>query len=343
MSDLTKSTEMGVKLNSSIKAVGEQGGVLSNFTNSCIEDNVNLSLNLDFSFVTDGLTYRDGNFTSISGEVLQPQQIIQFNKESNDTVSYMNPMIDVSDKFLDENNGTMSINILYNMEKLFTEPTNPIKVSFFSLDLNTTNLEAQMEEKDKIPTGTKTIDTNRTFYFARIISYDYPETEKRSIETPLFIEVYCRIQDVNQSWCRDTMELTKNGILHNGQTTYQGWYLAHQHDSSTEGRVHALISQHPDISVNHTTNIPPFKEGKIKSIETFYNKNGELLKSIQAQIVIDTDVWLRFNKEAILGMPEGTSSYTINMKALSSTTGAGNTGNLIESVKKVEHNGKISW
>jgi hypothetical protein len=122
-----------------------------------------------------------------------------------------------------------------------------------------------------------------------------------------------------------------------------GWYLANKHDSSTEGTVKELISLDEDISTNKTDTFPAFNKGKINNIKTFYNKKEELKESIKAEVAIDTDVWLRFNNKNVAGMPEGTSSYFIKLKALSSTTGAGETGNLIETVKKVEHNGKMEW
>jgi len=342
MSDLTLSREMGVKLSSTIKAVGEDDLVLTNFTKSCMDNNVNLSLDLDFSFISDEGESNRTNYTppkSVNKTPLMPQQIVEYNDENSSTVIPMSNM-DISQKFLDENNGSMKINIFYNMEKLFNEPTNPIKVNFLSLDLNTTHLKGKVKGKDTNPSGNVDINEERIFYYARVASYvkNYPETEKKSIKTPLFVEIFCRTKDSVQTWCRDIMNIKEIG-QRIGQKTYKGWYLAHKHDSNTEGVVKELISKHSDISTNKTTNIPPFVEGKIESIKTFYNKGTNLIKSIKAQIDIDTDVWLRFNKQN----KDANASYIINMKSISSTTGAGNTGNTIESVKKVEHNGKMSW
>jgi len=97
------------------------------------------------------------------------------------------------------------------------------------------------------------------------------------------------------------------------------------------------------ISTNITNSIPPFVNGRIKNITTNYLPTDDPTQDIKAQIAIDTDVWLRFNRRAIAGMPLGTSSYSVTIKSISSTTGIGHTGQLMESVQKVEHNGKMSW
>ncbi|SFV69784.1 hypothetical protein MNB_SV-14-37 [hydrothermal vent metagenome] len=347
MSDLSLSKAMGAKLSSTIKAVGENNTTLSNFTNSCIKNNPTFTAKLRFSFEDDRGTWSDSNMTlpqSVTKKPLSPQQVVAFNDEniSDKSTTIIGDITFNKNKFKDDKNGTVKLEILYNMRKLFTEPTNPIKVDFKSLELNTTNLDldAIIDEKNNTPKGSGKIDKNRTFYFARVSSYsdNYPETAKKSINTPLFVEIFCRTHESNQSWCRDTMNM-KNIAKRIGQKTYRGWYLAYNHDSSTEGNINKITSQHNDISTNYTTTIPPFIHGKIDDIRTFYNKSGDLSESIRAKIVIDTDEWLKFNREDISGKPY----YIINMKSLSSTTGAGDTGNQIESVKKVEHNGKMSW
>jgi hypothetical protein len=360
MSDLTLSREMGVKLSSNIKAIGEDNTLLTNFTKSCIDSDVSLDLSLDFLFLTEEGLFDRTNYTSpksISGEPLNPQEIIEFNGETNNTVVNQNN-IDITKQFLDENNGEINIDILYNMEKLFREPTNPIKVNFISLDLNTTDLEAKIKGEDNTPTGEGSIDENRTFYFARVSSYleHFPATNKTSIKTPLFVEVYCRTKDANQSWCGETMKLTQNGIIHNGQKTYQGWYLATQHDSTTEGTVLKLrnISGNSDkITTNYSDNhafIPHFINGKIEDVQILYN--GKIEKETEAEIEISTDIWLRFNQRD----ENKSASYFVTMKPISGMAGVNadphNRGGLGYNLMRnkngrlngiIEKNGKMSW
>jgi len=358
MSDLTRSIEMGVELNSTIIAKGKNGAILTNFTNSCIENNPNLTAKLRFSFEDDRGTWSDSNMTfpqSVIGKKLEPQQIVSLN---NDNFSTSNKEIiqDISiakKDFKDENNGSMSINILYNMEKLFNEPTNPIKVDFLSLDLNTSNLEAKVEGGDKDPSGNGDIDKERIFYFSRISSYleHYPATDQTTINTPLFAEVYCKLKKSTQKWCRETMKLEDNEIIRNGQKTYKGWYLNTQHDSATEGRVSSLnvLKNADHVSTNYSSISHNFINGKIDNIKTSLTT---LLSDdkIKSKIEIVASEWLRFNKKHV----DKNALYHVTFKKASGLTGIssntdGDIGYNLMRTKDgslngmVEKNGKMSW
>ncbi|HHH51784.1 MAG TPA: hypothetical protein ENK76_05395, partial [Campylobacterales bacterium] len=183
MSDLTLSKDMGVAIDTDIIAKGFYEETLSNFTKNCVAQDVLLSLDYNASFKNiDG----SNEIKSIKKHNVKPQQIINFNDDTNTNVLGFNKTISISsDKFLDENNGSMNINIVYNMQKLFNEPTNPIKVNFLSLDLNTSNLEAKIEGEEKEPIGKGDINEERTFYYAKVASSleHYPPTNKTSINT----------------------------------------------------------------------------------------------------------------------------------------------------------------
>jgi hypothetical protein len=176
---------------------------------------------------------------------------------------------------------------------------------------------------------------------AYIASYlkKYPKTEKKAIHTPLFVEIFCKFPNDN-TWCIDTMNLGEVGRRIN-QKTARGWYRAVGHDSAIDGHVYRLVSDNPEI--NATNPVPNFNKGRINDISTNYVSNSSLIGDVKAEIAIDTDVWLRFNRRAIAGMPLGTSSYSVTIKSLSSITGLGNTGNQMQSVQRIEHNGKMSW
>jgi len=108
------------------------------------------------------------------------------------------------------------------------------------------------------------------FYYARVSSYleHYPATQKETIPTPLFVEVYCRTITPTQNWCRDTMQLTANNIINNGEKTYQGWYLNTQHDSATEGTASILVNvsgNANEVTTNYNAISHNFVNGKIKT------------------------------------------------------------------------------
>jgi hypothetical protein len=152
------------------------------------------------------------------------------------------------------------------------------------------------------------------------------------------------------------MKLTDNGIIHNGQKTYQGWYLATQHDSTTEGTVLKLrkISENSDkINTNYSDNntpIPHFVNGEIEDIQILYN--GKIEEETEAEIEIDTDIWLKFNQRD----ENKNASYFVTMKPISGMAGvnadAKNRGGLGYNLMRnengklngiLEKNGKMSW
>ncbi len=381
MSDLNFSKEIGVELKSTIIAKGENGTALTNFTKSCIDDNISLTFRLNFSFLSDEGESNNTSYTApksiaINGvrTTLMPQQIVKFN--DNDTNTSVESMSDIAieKKFLDENNGSMKVSILYNMQKLFTKPINPIDVNFTSIEITSSNLIGRREDKDNIPYGLKKIDKNRTFYFARVSSYleHYPPSNKTTINTPLFVEVYCKVKNRSQNWCRETMKLTQNKMIRHGQKTYKGWYLATEHNSTTDGKVLKLQSDTQMVKISPQENFPPFKKGKIKDIKivnlnnisssninqnyrlTNINQNNRIEEKIKAKISIETDPWLSFNSSGNRSGPSS-SFYSITFKPTSGITGVNinsnrsdlgynlmiDTNGTLNGI--VEKNGKISW
>ena len=348
MNDLNRSINMGIKLSSIINAVGENNTTLSNFTKSCMSSDIRLQLGLKFSFISDEGESNNSNYTppksiaTIGGgrTTLMPQQVVYFNDDNTTNVEHMRD-INIEEAFLDENNGSMKITTLYNMEKLFKKPTNPIKVDFISLDINSSNLSAKLRDKEHDANGTGEILENRIFYFARVASYreNYPETNKKHFDTPLFIEIFCKKPNDPQ-WCNDVMNLN-NVTLQKGIRKIRGWHTTKNHDSLAEGQVYRLISNKDSITTNYPdNNCTAFITGRIDDIQTSSTSTEERIKAI---IAIDSDVWLRYNKKVISGVPFGSSSYSVIIKNPSALTGIGENKTMIESANKVEHNGKMSW
>ncbi len=339
MSDLSKSKRMGVKLQTKLIAQGRNGTQLSNFTQGCMAKS--LQLDLSFNVESDAGHFNSNEpFTlhSLGGKVVNPQNIVEFNDQNSTELSDFNQISITNDDFLEENKGEVSVNILYNMQKNLDDPTNPIKVEFLTLDANTTEISNQMAGKEMVPEGEVDINQTRIYYFARVASYTdiYPETDKRVKETPLFIEIFCK--DNNQTWCEENMDLNHTGEEIQGKTIL-GWYQAIGHDGAIDGNVHQLSSNNPKIG---TRGLSPFVKGTIENLETIYLDEA-LEGENQAEIAIDSDIWLRFNRRAILGVPLGTSSYIVKIKGASSKTGIGQGGLEYKNPKRVEFNGKMSW
>jgi len=343
MSDLTRSKAMGVELKTTLMAKGKEGTTLSNFTQSCMAQALDLSMNFEVHHDSGDYSSQEPfSLYSVGGEAIIPQNILDLNDENNTDLTSFNQLNIAKEAFLDANKGEVEMHVLYNLQKSFNDPVNPIRVDFMNFDANSSTLQSQVAGEEHAPSGSLDINQTETYYFARVVSYTdiYPKTERHSIETPLFAEIFCH--DENRSWCDETMNMATIGRNIN-QKTDRGWYLAVEHDSLVDGRVFRLVSDNPEIKAIYPDPIPAFDHGRIDDIVTKYLSDEDPQEEVKAQIAIDTDVWLRFNTQNIPGMPLGTSSYTVTIKTISSTTGAGTTGNLMQSVQKVEHNGKMSW
>ena len=344
MSDLNKSTDMGVKVENSIVVKGMEQTRLTNFTKGCMAKGT-LSLDLNYTVLLDSGFYHKGeafHISSINNKFIFPQQLVALHNNifDGDKTTLLKKIEVNASEFI---NSELNMSILYNMEKTFDDPSNPIKVDFISFDLNTTDINSTLKGEEHNPVGVSSIDENRTFYFARVASrlQNYPETEKKSIHTPLFVEIFCKIPN-NRVWCEESMNMKEVGLF--SEKSSRGWYIAVEHNSSMDGRVIRLNSDKNDtIDAIYPTPMPNFKRGRINNVYTNYVSSGIPSAETIAEIAIETDVWLRFNNRAVAGYPLGTPSYRVKIKSLSSTTGAGNTGNIMQSVQKVEHNGKMSW
>ena len=355
MGSLSDSNEMSIVIDGNITALSENDEVTTNFIKSCFSKKVDLSL--DYRVTADSGVY-DNNLTQLHTTKNTPLMIQRQVKHNNGNFSNIvesstldnNVTLAVED-FDDNLTGYSYLKILYNIRKNLTETTNPIKIEFKKAHVvseDSGSTLATNEIEDFIPTGLQNLGVSKILYFARVSSYlqHYPKTNKKSINTPLFVEVYCRKKATTQNWCRDTMEMTNHGMIGNGQKTYKGWYLATNHDSLTEGTVLELknISNNSNkITTNHTTSIPPFVNGKIEKIQTLYI-DGELNEKVTGEIEIVSDSWLRHNS----------ASYFVTFQSISGMAGIDvNTNNelgynLMRNKKGTlngitQQNGKISW
>jgi hypothetical protein len=268
-----------------------------------------------------------------------PQNILRINDDNSTELADFNKLTLKKDHFLDRDEGNVTIDILYNIQKNFQDTINPIIVNFSTLDANATDAKAKIQGRDQIPMGRGLINKNRTFYFARVISSrkHFPETSETSIQTPLYVEIFCK-KPKNRAWCDITMNL--NGIGRTSHKTDDGWYLAKEHDGTTDGHITGLTSDNDHITPNYDT--LDFTNGRIDGVSTSYNQDLNSTSS-SAEIAIESDTWLRFNKRNIVGLPNGTSSYTVLFKDISRTKGIGKNGYMLQRRPQAERNSKMSW
>jgi hypothetical protein len=312
-----------------------------NFTSGCVATNLLLDLNAT-TISTNGtnvnITTAD-NLTAVNFS-----RVIRFNNETdpskfnvNNTLSKIGTLLSIdSDKFLNENNGSMSLDMRYNLNKNIKQPIDPVEVTFNSIEVTAPDANSLAYEiTSHIPDGNSTFKDNvKNFYFARVVSdlNNYPRVNMNIsplIRTPLNVDIYCGTPLVN--YCKDRNVIANSNI--SGTVREQnGYYVSFKHNGELDGNVTGLsdnphmvtISPNPnsDISLNNGAN------GTVN--EVFINCNNP-----SSTITIKTDPVLAFEP----------SEYTVNCTDANASqwTGVGKTGNVLEVHPKVQKTRKMDW
>ncbi len=337
MSDLNSSLDMGVILSANIIAEDKNGNRVTNFTSSC--EAFDTSLYLKYHITTDRIdnqpTYN--KIYTIKGSKVGFKRAVSFNQESFNSVEDIHLDNNISipaTKFLDTNDGNSSINILLNLNKNLSEPINPVKLEFNSLDINSSN-NSKVKNKNRVVDGIKDINSSKLFYFASIApdQENYEDVYENHCRTPISALIFC---DKNISWCSSM--IGNNGL--NDIRTRYGWYRAYLHNSNTDGKVINFIIDNPLVVVTPSANnLPNFNNGKISNIITGYS--GDNLPA-KVEVKMNLTSWLKYHREPSRnGIPFWRNSFKDKNATLS---GVGMTGQILDTsstATKVAK--KIDW
>ena len=347
MSELNSTyNEVAIAFQGEIIAQSENNITTTNFTAGCMATNLLLDLNAS----TISVEGTDQDIKTIKGTNVDFSRVIHFNTNSssptlelNQTLSRIGRVATInSDKFLDENNGTVTIDMRYNLNKHLREPINPIEVSFHGIGVESTDANSVAHDKVNIssnihtPLGEELFTTNnqKNFYFARVVSdlQSYPRVNLNIsplVRTPLNVDIYCKTPLPN--YC-EAREIINNTNLTGTTREQGGWYLSSQHHTELDGNVTKLEATPNIVTIvpnplNPIT-LPNGENGLVT--ETFIN-----CSSPQSIINITTSPALTFEP----------SQYVLNCsdQNASQWTGVGNTGNILNVKPKVNNSGKIDW
>ena len=357
MGDLSSSLNMGLEISSDIVAEGKYGTRLSNFTKSCMANDININLNYTITTQTlqNASTY--SRLTTTNGTEVQFKRVVSYNGNGFDinktATTHLDSNITIAaDNFLDLNDGNCSINILYNLNKHLNQTINPIRISFNELNASSSKSMAKIENKNKIPQkrkGSGILNSTRTFYYSAIIpdKESYPDSFTSSASTPVGVYIYC---DCNRTICNDM--IGNNGL--NNSKTQMGWYLAYLHNSVTDGTINPTqsdtLSAHntklniASISPNPIPNFNSGHKGRIDLLKTNYI--GGDIKSLTNPIEVEIDVnpspWLLYYPNP---SKNGNPLWRIKFRGdnFGTMSGVGQTGNIIKSKANSKISNRMDW
>ena len=340
MSDLSNSLDMGLAVITDIEAQNEIGDRVRNFTKSCKAEDLNLRLR--FNIQTDeNSSISDIPIKTINGSLVHFKRVVSFNgstptlldvKDANLSDRVFIP----SNRFLDEREGNSSIEILLNLTRLNSEPTNPVEIRFNTLELNSSRV-SKIGDGDHLANGVSNIGVSKILYYATITPdrENYGDEYNGYVKTPINAFIYCK---KTISWC--SQKVGSNGI--NNDKTIYGWYRAIGHNSNIDGKVNSFIVSNPLCEVKpEANNLPNFNngvEGRIDNITTGYGGN-----SYPAKVRVDLNVteWLKYHRDSSRG---GVAFWKVTFRDKNATpSGVGESGNQIEIKTTTKPAKKISW
>ncbi len=334
---------VAIAFDGNITAQNTDNNATSNFTAGCVA--TNLLLNLNATTVSVEGTNQD-IFTTDNITPVNFSRIIRFNDEPNpanfdlnNTIRRINTILPISsNRFLNDRNGTMTLDMRYNLNKTLQQPINPVEVRFHNIDVNSSDANSSAYQIDNhIPSGTSIFPNNvRNFYFARVVSdlNNYPRVNinlSPLVRTPLNVDIYCGTTLAN--YCTDRNVIANSNIA--GTIREQnGWYISAKHNGDLDGNVTRLTATPSivTISPNPLNNIS-LNNGANGTVNEVFNSCPNATPS--STITITTDPVLAFEP----------SQYTVNCTNSdpSQWTGIGKTGNVLKVQPKVDKSGKMDW
>lgn len=310
-----------------IRALNADGNVTGAFESGCYGNDVNLSF--------------DFNVTSDDNESLN-----LFYKRDTDTGS---PSF-----FADIGTGSKS---LLNLPIDDSNFTNGVATATYWIDLNRTITEEHLPviiDTDRGRAGVINYlgssydipevnyllngDQNATFWYARVHAPDY-RTENASIQTPIFVEVYC---DSALATCADY------GISGKESKDDINWWINTAHSASTPGKLSDINatqkgSPDPKISINGAGNQlidinQTFSTGQYDA--TISYTGGTSDKRYKTKIYTNPESWLRYNRY----FSDGRTYYHVEFDfADEDWSGIGQTGQVVETNGSTKTNRRIEW
>ena len=248
MADVTdsNSTRMSYHLIGSIKAVGYNNNLLSNFTSSCFGDDVTLQLTNDVK-ESFGMQYFIISKDADSNEIALD--------EKNGTITQSDDTVKIVKKaFAPQNKGYAKVFLYYNFPRSVNQAINPIKVAFddFNVTYNTQSTHALYADgsKNYVQNGAKTLNDAVVFLYAKAHAQD-TTIQENSGDVNITYEVYC-----GGTGCDKT-------LLPDGNTsTFSDdprWFINTKHTSSygSAGTIkQKRVPRHVKVTSNPTGNHP---------------------------------------------------------------------------------------
>ncbi|CAA6818527.1 MAG: Unknown protein [uncultured Sulfurovum sp.] len=339
--------QTGMQFKGEIVAQGKNNVSTSNFSHSCMAKDLLLtplaSLKSEDGLITAPKTILtapiEGNHSREEVNIIRMERFNNedYNLSNYNTLAYVTDELNITaDKFLDGKNGSVELDLRYNIQKHLTQPINPINIKFDNIHVKSDTAYSETNKSTQhVPKGEKNFNgIERNFYFTQVASdlLNYPRIyfkKSKVVRTPLNVDIFC---NAPKAYCQET-GILNNTVIESSPRKQQGWYLSVNHDQSSDGEVTSLT---PNPNVVNISPIPvKFSSGRNGVVLTSFNN----CTIPSTKISIGTDPVLDYHPQ---GMPP---YYVVNCTNQddSQWTGIGESGNIIKSKAGVHSVGKMDW
>ena len=340
----TELNDIAVQLKGKVIAQNKNGDTTTNFTKSCFSQKVTLSLDVNSTSDT-GVDTQLKTTPDKHGHSLNVlfNRSFSFNNllamPDNNITDIQTDIILESQNFLDHNNskdGSVLIDLRYNISKNINRTINPIEVGFKSLTAISNDSHSNAEEINNwIPKGSTDLNQTRFFYFTQVAPdmIKYPDVNfigtDVTVNTPLSVDIFC-LNTANPLFC-EKMNILKNSDPYGSPRKQKGWYISINHNQEFDGNITALTSIN-----NHSLEVTP--NVNIDFIKGYNNNISSIVK----------DSIHKLNKVKIivpsqLKYLKGSYSIPITGHGSSKWSGIGKAGRVISTEANTKQSGKNDW
>ncbi len=331
MNTLTDDYNMSIRIKGPVIAKGKNGTVLSNFSNQCYAKDINLTF-------TRSLSPQESTLSA-------PSLLRYYDVNTTDTNTTDINDVDkiVSSRFT---SGTSSADLAINIDRTTGRAVNPIELNITEIRVGCSNLSDCETFADQVSDhnaeGNLTLSAapfRRFVYYGRLHAPDY-RTEKDTINTPIYAEVYCDPIEVN---CSNFNITRTNGWKESVDDV--NWWINPLH-TAADGNITELSA-----TVNFAVN----DSGVLINGANPYNAFSHapaggsyapsvlylgLKKPHRTRVVVSTEPWLQYHRF----FSDGRVYYDITFEgAASDWAGIGQAGKSVDTNASGSSSRRIEW
>jgi len=334
---------IAIKINGNISALGKNDTLLSNYTNNCSANDINIKLNYK--------TYKNGTQKTIVDDLnntITPNYSL-YVKDIDSSVNVKSAnatstAIDVNfpKKYFSDSStvkGKAKFALYFNYKRDYNAPVNPFDIHFSIFDLKSPLDKSSVDMYNNyIPNAKKDLNTSKTFYYAkaRSLSDFYDDINTQIIKTPIMITIFCNEKlEYCEKYNINTAKM---------QTSEYDWWVAKEHSSTLkEGQVELTTQDTSKATVNPTI-VKDFTNGidkEVKVQDVGITNRPYIVKVKPTNSMKSNYPWLLFNK-----FENKAPEYLYKVRFVdipAAWSGQGKTGHTIDVKASGRKNKKINW